>query len=428
MQKSYPIFLATILLLLLFPGTSFCQGSWRTAANAPKFNRIDDICFTNDSTAFMGQDGKVYRSVDGGDNWTQIGSLPNNAYIRSIEFLDDSIGYIGTIYDAVGGVGLYSTTNGGVSWTRINNSVTGGMYGICGLDHKNQTIIGVGIYSEPGRFYISRDGGNTWQSKQIIESAALVDCLILDENTFLLAGNSPDGRKALILKSTDGGETWVEVAKSIHNMTYCWKLHIGENGLGLASIEDAPTSFITHDGGSTWQEITIDPTQEKQRFGGAYFINEQLGWLGIQWGVGTFETKDGGSSWHRIDFGGAINKIRGTSHNRAIATGNTIYIYDRNSSTQVSPTDMPVKHRLSVSPNPAMSYITIDAHIALATALRIDIMDTNGRLIHTITHQSTKAGDYKWNYDISKNPPGVYFVWMRTNEGHRVSRVVVNKV
>jgi hypothetical protein len=134
------------------------------------------------------------------------------------------------------------------------------------------------------------------------------------------------------------------------------------------------------------------------------------------------------SSWHRIDFGGAINKIRGTSHNRAIATGNTIYIYDRNSSTQVSPTDMPVKHRLSVSPNPAMSYITIDAHIALATALRIDIMDTNGRLIHTVTHQSTKAGDYKWNYDISKNPPGVYFVWMRTNEGHRVSRVVVNKV
>jgi len=132
-------------------------------------------------------------------------------------------------------VGLYSTTNGGVSWARINNSVTGGMYGICGLDHKNQTIIGVGIYSEPGRFYISKDGGNTWQSKQIIESAALVDCLILDENTFLLAGNSPDGRKALILKSTDGGETWVEVAKSIHNMTYCWKLNIGENGLGLAS-------------------------------------------------------------------------------------------------------------------------------------------------------------------------------------------------
>jgi hypothetical protein len=39
------------------------------------------------------------------------------------------------------------------------------------------------------------------------------------------------------------GETWVEVAKSIHNMTYCWKLHIGENGLGLGSIEDAPTSL-----------------------------------------------------------------------------------------------------------------------------------------------------------------------------------------
>ena len=51
-----------------------------------------------------------------------------------------------------------------------------------------------------------------------------------------------------------------------------------------------------------------------------------------------------------------------------------------------------------------------------------------GVLSHGNLTKAPKPGDYKWNYDISKNPPGVYFVWMRTNEGHRVSRVVVNKV
>lgn len=422
MKKAIMIFL---MFLLLIKFDVYGQGSWRIAAKAPVFNRIDDINFINDSTAFMGQDGKVYKSVDGGDNWDSIGILPNNAYIRSIEFVNDSTGFIGSIFDAVGGVGLYKTTDGGRHWDRINDVVDGGMYGICGLDHRGSTIIGVGIYSEPGRFYISRNNGVTWQGWQIKESAALVDCLILDENTFLVSGNSPDGRKAVILKSEDGGLTWKEVAKSTHNMTYCWKLSIKDSGLGLGSIEDAPTSFITYDNGSTWEEIAITSDQSSQRFGGAYFFNELLGWLGIQWGSGTYETRDGGKTWNLINFGGAINKITSTSKGRAIATGNTIYIYDHKVSNHPNPVDTPASHRLSSGPNPTDSHIEIKVHIDCQTALRLDIVNSAGQIIKTLAHQNTPAGDYKWDYNFSGLPAGVFFVWMRTNEGHQVNRILV---
>ena len=201
MQKSYPIFLATILLLLLFPGTSFFKAHGVLLPMRPNSTGLTTSVLPMILRLLWDKMAKYIDRL----MVVIIGhrsALPNNAYIRSIEFLDDSIGYIGTIYDAVGGVGLYSTTNGGVSWTRINNSVTGGN-GICGLDHKNQTIIGVGIYSERAGF-ISQ-GMAEIAAKQTDYWECCIGWLSdIGWNTFCSAGNSPDGRKALTLKSTDG--------------------------------------------------------------------------------------------------------------------------------------------------------------------------------------------------------------------------------
>ncbi|HMY85101.1 MAG: hypothetical protein KDC31_06790 [Saprospiraceae bacterium] len=418
------IFLGYSLLMVQL--TIFGQGSWRKANDAPVFNRIDDIAFINDSVALMGQDGKIYRSDDGGDNWILIGNLPHKAYVRSIEFLNDSTGFIGTIFDTKNGVALYRTDDGGKNWHSVSDRVQGGMYGICGLDHIGSTIIGVGIYSEPGRFYISRDGGDTWKSYLIPESAALVDCVMLDENTFLVAGNSPDGRKGLILKSKDGGETWAEVAKSQYAMSFCWKLSLRDDGLGLGSIEEAPTAFITHDHGDTWEEVLVDAqNKDTLRFGGAYFINEKLGWLGIQWGMGTWETRDGGKNWKPIPFGGAINKIRGTNKGRALATGNTIYIYDGLSITKDQPTDRPVRHSLKVSPNPAKDRIRLDIFLPNPTSLRLDLLDEQGYLIRQLFRGGVPAGNISKEYSIGNLSPGTYVIWMRTNEGHLSGKLIV---
>ena len=100
------IFFNLLIIVQAWP-----QGGWRIAADAPSTSRFDDIYFTNDSVAFIGQKGIIYRSEDRGERWSQIGSLPNNAYIRSIEFINDSIGFIGSIYDAVGGAGFYKTVS-----------------------------------------------------------------------------------------------------------------------------------------------------------------------------------------------------------------------------------------------------------------------------------------------------------------------------
>ncbi|MCO6462825.1 MAG: T9SS type A sorting domain-containing protein [Saprospiraceae bacterium] len=423
-MKLKKIFLLITIVSLSTTYTITAQLSWRLAKSAPTFVRIDDISFINDSTAFIGQDGIIFKSTDYGNKWNQIGALPNYGYIRSIEFISDSVGFIGTIFEMNRQKGFYKTTDGGQTWIKINDLIPGGADGICGLDHLGNTIIGVGIYAEPGTFYISRNGGDTWDKKLIPESAALVDCLILDENTFLIAGNSPDKRKGNILKSQDGGETWQEVAKTRYPLSYVWKLHISESGLGLGSIENGTTSFITHDFGDTWEEVEISDEGQIKRFGGALFLDDLTGWLGLQSLSEAWETNDGGATWHTTVIGEAINKIVPMSNGRAIATGKSIYIYDDliSDSKEVYTTS---QHQLVLSPNPTTGIIYADINLITQTSVRLDLMDITGNMILPLVRDEFTSGHHHLEFDISSIPKGTYIVWFRTNEAHQSAKIIL---
>lgn len=415
------IFFNLLIIVQAWP-----QGGWRIAADAPSTSRFDDIYFTNDSVAFIGQKGIIYRSEDRGERWSQIGSLPNNAYIRSIEFINDSIGFIGSIYDAVGGAGFYKTVNAGITWTRIDNQVSGGMFGICGLDHMGSTIIGVGIYSEPAKFYFSKDAGQTWTSKSIPQAAALVDCQMLNDSTYLIAGNSNPLRNASIYKTIDYGKTWTDVAKSDAPASYCWKLNVNSNGLGIGSIEDGKTTFITHDYGDSWQEVfVVENAAESLPLGGAAFLNDSIGWAGDQWNAGLWETKNGGNSWQYVEFGSSINKIKILDSNTAIAVGKSVYIYNLETIATSKIVEKTNFHTMNINPNPASNEINISVDLIQNTAMRLDLMDENGTLIRELYRASTPVGGWKHSFKIGDLKSGIYYVWMRTNEGHLVKRVSV---
>ena len=74
---------------------------------------VNSICFVNDNTGYLcGDGGRIYKSLNGGVNWTAINTGIVNVKLNSISFIDEMKGVVagenGTIY---------TTENGGTTWT-----------------------------------------------------------------------------------------------------------------------------------------------------------------------------------------------------------------------------------------------------------------------------------------------------------------------
>jgi len=182
----------------------------------------------------------IYKSVDGGDNWVNVG-LPESERIAKI-LVDPTES--NTVYACVPGKlwsdsdqrGLYKTTDGGKAWVKVlkgANASTG--CSLASLDPQNPKTIYAGMWD------FRRQG---W--------------------TFRSGGNGPDAPSGSgLFKSTDGGASWTEldanaakglpakpwgrvavtVAPSKPNVVYAFiEAAVPKNGL-----------YRSDDGGKTWE-------------------------------------------------------------------------------------------------------------------------------------------------------------------------------
>jgi photosystem II stability/assembly factor-like uncharacterized protein len=183
----------------------------------------------------------IYKSTDGGDNWTNMG-LPNSEHIAKI-LIDPSD--TNTVYACVPGKlwsdsddrGVYKTTDGGKSWNKVlkgSNGSTG--CSMMSLDASNPKTLYAGLWDFRRKAWTFRSGGD--------------------------GPNAPSG--SALMKSTDGGATWsslddksapglptkpwgrvaVTVAPSNPNIVY-------------AFVEAEPPKnalYRSDDGGKTWSK------------------------------------------------------------------------------------------------------------------------------------------------------------------------------
>lgn len=183
--------------------------NWSTLNFPPSTTgRYDDVFFLNENLgwAARGGNGTVFKTTNGGTTWTeQIVSSQTGQYFRNIEFLNENIGFLGTLNN-----NFYKTTNGGTTWTKVNN-ISPYPAAICGLDTVgSSTVYGCGAWFSPAYVIKSTDSGNTWKFIDMSAYAsALVEVQFIDENVGFVSGSDEQG--AVILKTTDGGDSWTNI-------------------------------------------------------------------------------------------------------------------------------------------------------------------------------------------------------------------------
>ncbi|MCT2560568.1 T9SS type A sorting domain-containing protein [Chryseobacterium herbae] len=413
-----------LFIFSLLSSLMHAQYSW-TAFSYPPSNgtgRYDDVFFLNENLgwAVRGGSGAVFKTTNGGDTWVQkTVNGPANQYYRNIEFLDENVGFLGTLNNS-----FYKTIDGGDSWQKVN-SISPYPAAICGLDCVGtSTVYGCGAWFSPAYIIKSTDSGNTWEYIDMSAYAnALVEITFINENVGFVSGSDNDG--AVILKTLDGGASWTKIYNSNIASEFVWKMQLLDHNKIFCAIESEATNagklLKSVNGGFTWETKDF-PDPYVQAVG---FISETHGWMGGH-STGFYETLDGGNTWTNTGVGGSLNRIFFVNNNLAFAAGSNIYKMTRGSlDVKENPGEnQERKLKVEVAPNPVKDKLNLHVYYVHTDHIVVGLYEASGKFIKNILKDDISAKGLK-KYSLDFNyPKGNYLLDVHSNLGRQSIKII----
>lgn len=188
-----------------------------------------------------GVSGGMWRSTDGGANWTKT-SEPDQLHSITCLVQDTRAGKTNIMYCGTGeyrgnsasangasfrGDGIFKSTNGGQSWSLLPATSTGNPHLFdnffdyvwnLAIDPSNtsQDEVYAATY---GRIYRSTNGGTDWNYEITTEYSAYTDVAVTSQGVVYATLDSDGGASAGIYRSEDG-QNWVKITPANWPSTY----------------------------------------------------------------------------------------------------------------------------------------------------------------------------------------------------------------
>lgn len=375
---------------------------------------LSKLIFVNDSTGFaagsigLGK-GILLKTTNKGISWD---TTTFSQALLSVFFPNADTGYASC-------EGMYKTTDGGNSWSQLSYNFPSD---ICGrglffLSADTGFVGGGNTYV----LYRTYDGGNTWSTHNYLPVSDCPDKIYFtDADTGFMAGYYGP----TIAKTTDSGNTWQNIsnAYSVFDFQFVSKTIAFAVGTG---DRDNAVILKSTDGANTWNVVDSEATIGYNWFNSIYCTDINTCIAAGDSGI-IVKTTDGGAHWTKETSGTIqrINSIVCPDNNTCYAVGDSgVILKNTTINTGINETAQQ-KSMISIYPNPVSStlYIHAPASFNKQNASSIQITDVTGRALY---EASLTGADN--TIDVSKWSNGIYFYQVRNETQTMQGRFVIEK-
>ena len=281
--------------------------NWEFMGMVSELGSIQDIQIHPDSSNMVyaaGEDGSLYKTIDGGLNWKPILKRNAVAYSIGIDPHSPNVVYAGFRIHTADQYGFYKSMDNGMTWSDSSFQANNVLDIVFDPDSVNTLYVGTsyGVHR-------SRDGGKTWDFLGPPDPSATIFSLVVVDFNTIYAGSHEDERdKGKVYKTINGGETW-DISSDLGTTVYGLDVDPQNTDVFyMAACSNKATFgkegvYKTTDGGDTWfpvnngladrmaRGVKVDPGSPNI----VYAIADGLG--------GVYKSTDGAESWEQITSG-----------------------------------------------------------------------------------------------------------------------------
>lgn len=244
------------------------------------------LCLACSGDNPLGPAGQLPEAI----GWVEQESPVEGITLTAVDFIDERRGW------AVGKNGvIINTRNGGANWYEQQSGTENTLRDVDFVDSRNGWAVG-----HNGTILYTNDGGRKWVAQFSGTTSRLEEVTFVDRQSGWAAGRS----MFVLLRTTDGGDTWTEDTLSQFRMLSNLNFADGNRGRAMLDLRQVVS---TTDGGSSW---TVLSKPVRGYAWGMSFLDEKYGLIvsttyetfegRVDWYDKVFKTVDGGNNWSLV--------------------------------------------------------------------------------------------------------------------------------
>jgi photosystem II stability/assembly factor-like uncharacterized protein len=368
--------------------TNISQGKITPAPRNAGFGGA--MCW-RDGNLWYGWDYQLWVTSDFGATWTSRFSNLPTSIITDIDFFDANNGVIANT------LGVYRTTNGGASWTRINAaSGTNNCTSVKFVRNAQQIVATYQL----GPVIYTGNGGGTWQT--ITPAAGIYNNVQTrrDGEIAVIIGTQSPNKVSRIATTTNNGGSWQYTNTGIDFDSWTFGLDSCSrdvmavvNEATYAINDNVSSIFMTVNGGVTWLEQQM--VNSKNTYSGhvsiakgsVMFVQRMIG--------GILRSNDDGQTW--VNIGGPNTK----AETRIICavSKDTVFAADSNGAVWLTtnsgnkPVNYSARASISFMPDTLFKGTSVQICDSLTATIRLNNTCSPANLLTTIIN-GPYANDY----------------------------------